>query len=68
MNYIKTIFDLWQLKRNEKKTAWEISSLQTKKLKRLLHVANLTQEEIRGFDEKETARKKRLILTDMEAA
>ena len=39
MNYMKTIFDLWQLKRNEKKTAGEISSLQTKKLKRLLHYA-----------------------------
>lgn len=39
MNYIKTLFDLWQLKRNEKKTVGEISSLQTKKLKRLLHYA-----------------------------
>ena len=39
MNYIKMIFELWQLKRNEKKTAEEISSLQTKKLKRLLHYA-----------------------------
>ena len=39
MNYIKTIFDLWQLKRNERKTVGEISSLQTKKLKRLLHYA-----------------------------
>lgn len=39
MNYIKTLFDLWQLKRNEKKTVEEISSLQTKKLKRLLHYA-----------------------------
>lgn len=39
MNYIKTIFDLWQLKRNEKKSVEEISSLQTKKLKRLLHYA-----------------------------
>lgn len=106
MNYIKTIFDLWQLKRNEKKTAEEISYLQTKKLKRLLHYAyehstyyrnsfervgitaemidttplsafpvmdksvlmsefeeiitvpNLTQEEIRSFDEKETNDKK----------
>ncbi len=106
MNYIKTIFDLWQLKRNEKKTAEEISYLQTKKLKRLLHyayehstyyrnsfervgitaemidttplsafpvmdksvlmsefeeiitVSNLTQEEIRSFDEKETNDKK----------
>lgn len=106
MNYIKTIFDLWQLKRNEKKTAGEISSLQTKKLKRLLHYAyehsayyrssferagittemidntplsafpaidksvlmsqfeeiitvpDLTQEEIRNFDEQETTEKK----------
>ena len=106
MNYIKTIFDLWQLKRNEKKTVKEISSLQTKKLKRLLHyayehstyyrnsferagitaemidstplsafpvmdksvlmsrfeeiitVTDLTQEEIRNFDEKETTDKK----------
>lgn len=106
MNYIKTLFDLWQLKRNEKKTAEEISSLQTKKLKRLLHYAyehstyyrnsferagitaemidstplsafpvmdksvlmsqfeeiitvpDLTQEEIRNFDEKETTDKK----------
>lgn len=39
MNYIKTIFGLWQLKRNEKKSVEEISSLQTKKLKRLLHYA-----------------------------
>lgn len=39
MNYIRTIFDLWQLKRNERKTVEEISSLQTKKLKRLLHYA-----------------------------
>lgn len=106
MNYMKTIFDLWWLKRNEKKTVEEISSLQTKKLKRLLHYAyehsayyrssferagitdemidsaplsafpvmdksvlmsqfeeiitvpDLTQEEIRDFDEKETAGKK----------
>ncbi len=106
MNYMKTIFDLWRLKRNEKKTVEEISSLQTKKLKRLLHYAyehsayyrssferagitdemidstplsafpvmdksvlmsqfeeiitvpDLTQKEIRDFDEKETAGKK----------
>ena len=106
MNYMKTIFDLWRLKRNEKKTVEEISSLQTKKLKRLLHYAyehsayyrssferagitaemidstplsafpvmdksvlmsqfeeiitvpDLTQEEIRDFDEKETTGKK----------
>lgn len=106
MNYIKTIFDLWQLKRNEKKTAGEISALQEKKLKHLLHYAyehstyyqnsferagisaemidstplsafpaidksvlmsqfekivtvpNLTQEEIRNFDEQEITGKK----------
>lgn len=106
MNYIKTIFDLWQLKRNEKKSVEEISSLQTKKLKRLLHyayehsvyyrssferagitaemidstplssfptmdksvlmsqfeeivtVSDLTQEEVRGFDEKKTTDQK----------
>lgn len=106
MNYIKTLMDLWQLKRNEKKTAEEISSLQTKKLKRLLRyayehstyyrnsferagitaemidstplsvfpvmdksvlmsrfeeiitVTDLTQEEIRNFDKKETTDKK----------
>lgn len=39
MNYIKTIRDLWNLKRNEKKSAEEISALQKKKLKRLLHYA-----------------------------
>lgn len=27
MNYMKTIFDLWQLKRNEKKIAGEITPL-----------------------------------------
>lgn len=106
MNCITTLLDLWQLKRNEKKTAEEISSLQTKKLKWLLHyayehstyyrnsferagitaemidstplsafpvmdksvlmsqfeeiitVTDLTQEEIRNFDEKETTDKK----------
>lgn len=103
MNCIKTIWDLWNLKRNEKKSAQEISALQDKKLKRLLHYAyehspyyrnsferagitaktidstplsafpvidksvlmsqfekivtvpELTQEEIRSFDERETA-------------
>lgn len=39
MNYIKTIWDLWHLKRNEKKSVAEISALQNKKLKRLLHYA-----------------------------
>ncbi len=39
MNYIKTLFDLWGLKRNEKKTPNEISALQKKKLRRLLHYA-----------------------------
>lgn len=39
MNYIKTIWDLWHLKRNEKKSVAEISALQDKKLKRLLHYA-----------------------------
>lgn len=39
MNYIKTIWDLWRLKRNEKKSVAEISALQDKKLKRLLHYA-----------------------------
>lgn len=39
MNYIKTLFDLWGLKRNEKKTPDEISALQTQKLRRLLHYA-----------------------------
>lgn len=106
MNYIKTIFDLWQLKKNEKKTPAEISSLQAEKLKRLLHYAyehsayyrnsfecagitaeridstplsafstidksvflsrfeeiitvpDMTQEEIRNFDEQETSSKK----------
>lgn len=39
MNYIKNLWDLWNLKRNEKKSAVEISALQDKKLKRLLHYA-----------------------------
>lgn len=39
MNYIKTLFDLWTLKRNEKKTPAEISALQKQKLRRLLHYA-----------------------------
>lgn len=82
MNYIKTIFDLWQLKKNEKKTAGEISSLQTKKLKRLLHYAyehsayyrkglDYVQFFVRFVPEilpDPKTGKKRLILTDMEAA
>lgn len=39
MNYIKTIWDLWYLKKNEKKSVVEISALQDTKLKRLLHYA-----------------------------
>jgi len=39
MNYFKMIWNLWQLKRNEKKSAGEISALQAEKLKRLLHYA-----------------------------
>lgn len=39
MNYIKTIWNLWHLKRNEKKSAAEILALQDKKLNRLLHYA-----------------------------
>lgn len=39
MNYLKTIWDLWNLKRNEKRSAVEISALQDKKLRRLLHYA-----------------------------
>lgn len=104
MNYLKMIWNLWQLKRNEKKSAEEISALQAEKLKRLLHYAyehspyyrnsferagitaekidstplscfpvidksmsrfeeivtitELTQEEIRRFDEREAGSKK----------
>ena len=39
MNYIKNLWDLWNLKRNEKKSAAEISALQDKKRKKLLHYA-----------------------------
>lgn len=39
MNYVKTLFDLWGLKRNEKKTSDEIAALQKQKLRRLLHYA-----------------------------
>lgn len=39
MNDIKMMWDLWNLKRNEKKSAAEIQALQDKKLKRLLHYA-----------------------------
>lgn len=39
MNAIKMIWDLWNLKRNEKKSSMEILALQDKKLKQLLHYA-----------------------------
>lgn len=39
MNNIKTFFDLWKLKRNEKQSVTEISALQNEKLYRLLHYA-----------------------------
>lgn len=39
MNDIKMMWDVWNLKRNEKKSAAEIQALQDKKLKRLLHYA-----------------------------
>lgn len=39
MNGIKMMWELWKLKRNEKKSATEISALQDKKLKKLLHYA-----------------------------
>lgn len=39
MNDIKMMWDVWNLKRNEKKSAAEIQTLQDKKLKRLLHYA-----------------------------
>lgn len=39
MNDIKMMWDLWNLKRNEKKSAADILALQDRKLKRLLHYA-----------------------------
>lgn len=39
MNNIKMMWDVWNLKRNEKKSTAEIQTLQDKKLKRLLHYA-----------------------------
>lgn len=39
MNDIRMMWDLWNLKRNEKRSAAEIQTLQDKKLKRLLHYA-----------------------------
>lgn len=52
MNYIKTLFDLWELKRNEKKTPDEISALQNQKLRRLLHHAYETSPYYRNSFEK----------------
>lgn len=48
MNYIKTLIDLWELKRNEKKTPDKISVLQKQKLRRLLHYAYETSEYYRS--------------------
>lgn len=52
MNCIKTLFDLWELKRNEKKTPEEISVLQKQKLCRLLHYAYETSPYYRDSFEK----------------
>lgn len=52
MNYIKTLFDLWKLKKNEKKTPDEITALQKQKLRRLLHYAYETSEYYRSSFEK----------------
>lgn len=52
MNCIKTLFDLWELKRNEKKTPEEISVLQKQKLRRLLHYAYETSPYYRDSFEK----------------
>ena len=52
MNYIKTLFDLWSLKRNEKKTPDEISDLQNQKLRKLLHYAYENSEYYRDSFEK----------------
>lgn len=52
MNYIKTVFDLWNLKRNEKRTPQEISCLQNQKLRRLLHYAYENSEYYRNSFEK----------------
>lgn len=52
MNYLKTLFDLWNLKRNEKKTPHEISNLQNQKLHRLLHYAYENSEYYRDSFEK----------------
>lgn len=52
MNYVKTLFDLWNLKRNEKKTPCEISDLQNQKLRRLLHYAYENSEYYRDSFEK----------------
>ena len=52
MNYIKTLFDLWNLKRNEKKTPAEISVLQNQKLRHMLHYAYENSEYYRNSFEK----------------
>lgn len=52
MNYIKTLFDLWSLKGNEKKTPDEISDLQNQKLRKLLHYAYENSEYYRDSFEK----------------
>ena len=46
------LFDLWGLKRNEKKTPEEIAALQKQKLRRLLHYAYETSEYYRNSFEK----------------
>lgn len=52
MNYIKTLFELRELKRNEKKTPDEIAALQKQKLHRLLHYAYENSEYYRNSFEK----------------
>lgn len=52
MNYLKTLFDLWELKRNEKKAPDEITALQKQKLCRLLHYAYKNSEYYRDSFEK----------------
>lgn len=52
MNCIKTLLDLWELKRNEKKSAKEISALQSEKLYRLLRYAYENSEYYRSSFEK----------------
>lgn len=52
MNYIKILFDLWNLKRNEKKTPRQISNLQNQKLRCLLRYAYENSEYYRNSFEK----------------